>query len=215
MAADFKFTMDGKPATLAQAEKATALAVDTRGRETNVVHGFSTQTAYRAWAKRSKCLEEISQLDKLAARARKHGGADNQAAMKRQKANAARIARDLEELAAKTGLSVGSTKLFRLATRESDPLDGPIFDPHIFYEHINRGGRFLPMNSGRAYPDFTWLGFNDIASSITTTSNIKFWVDVWFSGRSLTFVGIVWPPVTLNFTALGFNDVISSAVSYL
>jgi hypothetical protein len=213
MSDDVKFLLNGKTVTLKDARKASVLVAST---EDNVVQLFPTQSAFLLWAEKSEHADKFAQIEEFVARAKKYQKADNTTAIKRQQTAVKRITKDLKDLAKLTGLEANSEELFVKATVDYHPLEGPIFDPSILYQHINRGGRFLPLAAGIGFPDFTWLGFNDITSSVMGTGYCSLWADVWYFGRRLTLVGPYppLPPVTLNLTSFGFNDVASSALVY-
>lgn len=207
---DIRFLRDGKRATLEDAQKAPLIVA---GTPDNVVRLFASQSAFRSWADKSEYAEKIDEIQKLVARARKYKNADNTAAMKLQQSRTKRITKDLKELARSSGLSLNSEALFKKAAIDYHPLEGPIFDPAILYEHINLRGRFLPLMSGVGYPDLSWYGFNDIASSVTRIGWVILWEHVWYFGQQLFLAAPQWgQKVGANLTTFGFNDVASSAI---
>lgn len=209
MADDFKFLMNDKAATLEDAKNAPILFAN--GQE-KVVHLFSSEPDFNVWAKKSNHAEKIAQIDELVIRSKKYETADNTNVIKRQQKVVQRISNDLENFAKETGLPDNSEELFRRAAIDFHPLEGSIFDPTILYEHINLVGRRLPLAyPPGTYPDFTWLNFNDIASSMMVYGYCKLWEHVWYSGRSVTITG---SPALINLTGLGFNDIASSAIVY-
>ena len=210
--ADHKYIREGKRATLEDAQKAPVILA---GTQDNLVRLFASQAAFRSWAEKSEYAETIAEIQKLIARARKYKNADNSAAIKLQQSRTRKITKELKELARSTGLSPNSKELFQKAAVDYHPLEGPIFDPAILYEHINLGGRALPLISGIGYPDFTWLGFNDIASSVIRYGWCYLWQHTWYFGRQLVLAA---PqrgqnPIA-NLTSFGFNDIASSALVY-
>jgi len=208
--ADIKFIQDGKKATLQDAQKAPVILA---GTPDNVVRLFGSQAAFRTWADKSEYAEKIAETQKLIARVRKYKNADNTAAMKLQQSRTRRITRELKELARSSGLSLNSEALFKKAAVDYHPLEGPIFDPAILYEHINLRGRFLPLADGVGYPDLTWLGFNDIASSVSRIGWCILWEHVWYLGRQLFLAAPqAGQKVGANLTTFGFNDIASSAI---
>ena len=210
--ADIKFMQDGKRVTLEHTQTA---AVILAGTQDNVVRLFASQAAFRKWADKSEYAEKIAEIQDLIARVRKYKDTDNTAAIKLQQSRTRRITKELKELAQATGLSLNSKELFQKAAVDYHPLEGPIFDPAILYEHINLGGRALPLTSAIGYPDFTWLRFNDIASSVIRYGWCYLWQHTWYLGRQLVLAA---PQrgqrLDANLTAFGFNDIASSAIVY-
>ena len=209
MSDDFKFVLDDKVVTLEHALKAEVIVA---GDEDNVVRLFQTQSAFHSWAEKSEHADKLAQTEKLIARSLKYKNADNTRVIKRQQSTVKRISKELKELADATGLPLNSEELFLKATVDFHPLEGPIFDPAILYEHVNRGGRGLPLISGN-YPNFNWLGFNDMASSVIRSGDCILWANIWYGGRQL-FLAPRLLPASVNLTAFGFNDVASSAIIY-
>lgn len=207
---DIRFVQNGKRVSLEDAQKAPLIVAGTAD---HVVRLFSSQAAFRSWADKSEYAEKIAEIQKLIARAKKYKNADNTAAIKVQQSRTRRITKDLKQLARSSGLSLNSEELFRKAAIDYHPLEGPIFDPAILYEHINLRGRFLPLTSGVGYPDLSWLGFNDIASSVSRIGWCILWEHVWYSGRRLFLAAPQWgQKVGANLTTFGFNDIASSAI---
>jgi hypothetical protein len=208
--ADIKYIQDGKRATLEDAQKAPVIVA---GTEDNLVQLFASQAAFRAWADKSEYAEKFAEIQQLITRVKKYKNADNTAAIKLQQSRTRRITKELMELSRSTGLSLNSEELFKKAAVDYHPIEGPIFDPAILYQHINLGGRFLPLTNGVGYPDFTWLGFNDIASSVSRVGWCILWEHAWYSGRQLFLAAPqLGQKVGANLTTFGFNDIASSAI---
>src|SRR2546421_6856010 len=180
MSDDFKFVLDGKTVSLKNARKASVLVIST---EDKVAQLFYSQSAFRLWAEKSEHAEKLAQMDELVRRAKRYKNADNTAAIKRQQTTTKRITKELKELARTTGLPFNSEELFLRATSDCHPLEAPVFDPAILFEHINRSGRALPLVSGVPYADLRLFGFNDIASSLISNGACALWADIWFTGR--------------------------------
>lgn len=204
------FLQEGRTLAPEKAQKASVILYDAD--DPDVAQVFTSAAGLRAWSEKSRHAERLARVEDLARRAKKYKDNDNDAAMKRQASVTKRLTSELKKLSSSTGLPVESMELFRKATVDFDPLMGPVFDPAIIHQHINGGGRLLPFDPGISCPNLGWLGFDNIASSVTWMGVVSLWAGYWFGGARLLLTSAI--PTRVNLTAFGFNDVASSLILY-
>jgi hypothetical protein len=212
MANDIQFLSKGRVISKAEAYKRPIMVIGSILPDANLAQTFDSDEEFHRWIDHSKVAERVHEIEKTAAllRERQHDP-DHTRARQRLKAAVDRITTELSELAAHHHLDPqdDAYALFLKATVERDLLEPPIFDPFVLYEHVGLKGRWLPLGLFFSLPDFRWLGWDNIGSSVAVFGSGCLWQNVWFQGPRLLFWGAPW---AFNLTDFGWNDRASSGI---
>jgi hypothetical protein len=176
------------------------------------VHVFENSTELKNWAADTKMEGQVNTILEKMAEAKKLKGEDHEWAKKKLTEKANRIAEDLKELSKRSGLPIGSEKLFRLATMDAPLIEGAVFDPALLFMDINFTGHFFAMWNGLIVPDFTWFGVNDRISAVHVWGLLVLCEHSWLGGRNLWLGGADWRVADLS--KYGFNDRASSGILF-
>jgi hypothetical protein len=206
------FSSEGKLLSAADAKNAEVIAAGMVAN--NVAHAFKSREEFTKWSSSTRYFDVVQSIEKKTADARKHQKLDHSAIEARQKKLVARVEEDMKDLAARTKLEPNSEALFLRATSESDPLEGPIFDPITAFDSVGSGGIGAPGPwihlPGGGWPDLRWFGWNDRISSLRVSGFVTMYEHIWWQGRTLFLAGFpVW--YYPNFGFFGFDNIASSA----
>lgn len=129
-----------------------------------------------------------------------------------QRKRVERITADLNDLAGLYSLPVNSPELLSRATINADPLIGSVFDPYILFDSSGCGGSFRPISG--IVPNFGWLGFNNMASSVIGLGGAILFSQYWFKARRLYLFNIGNDlGDCMNLADLGWSNIASSAIA--
>lgn len=174
----------------------------------NEVYAFEDERSFLKWAEKFPVGEKFLKLHNIIESTRELERTDLSEIQKVRMRRTEMLTKELEDLSKRSKLPVNSLELFLKATTGFDPLEGPIFDPSIIYQHINFGGSWRPLIG--TMPDFRWILFNDKASSMRVSGAGILFKDTWYRGRRFYFGGI--PIMNFpDFRLFAFNDMASSA----
>lgn len=205
---ELKFFMGKKDIPKEAAKKAPILASGSMLGLVDSVFAFEDESSFLSWAERMPVGEKFLRLNRMVEAARQLENSELTEIKNARRRRTESLMREIEDLAARYKLPVNSRELFMKATSvDCHPLEGPVFDPAIIYEHINYGGSWRPLAA--TIPDFRWIGFNDKASSLRVSGAGILFEHTWYRGRRFYFGGI---PV-MDFPDLRlftFNDLASS-----
>jgi hypothetical protein len=205
--ADLRYIHEGNEATRRDIAKAPVVATGTGLPEEDTVFGFRSNETFLEWAKQTDHADRVENAIETIKAAQKREDSDLERAQKVQRRRVERTREDLEDLAAETGLKLGSIELYMRA-KEGDLLEGPVLGSYVLHENSNFSGRFLPVFTGIAMPDFGWFGFDNRASSVSI-SGLGLATDrTWYRGRAFWMFGF--PFARFPFAPAGFNDMASA-----
>lgn len=179
--------------------------------EKDVAYAFESREAFMKWSMGTEFEAKVSRIFQIMDDALQYEKADNTYAMERQRKLTERITCELRELSERTGLKIGSKELLLKASAKSHVLEGRIFDSAILFEHWQTG-RWLPIVSSWAYPDFRWFNFNDITSSACVFGNLVLCEDIWFRGQGISLSSDILTPQCWDFSGF-WDDRVSSGFS--
>jgi hypothetical protein len=210
MADDITYDYDGKRFKGGEMPAKTHVCVQFFGPEFHkgkTVYGFKSEAAFREWVKPTAFGPQV--LDKMAriARARKeYDSGDHNAAKARHVEVAKRLKRELQTLAARTGLDVSSRELFLRASSKSPAMEPPIFGSGICFSGLRFTGSM--MAPPVALPDYRWIplgsgNWNDRPRSIRASLAV-FYQHINFRGCSAWMIG--------DFPNLGFLGMCGATV---
>lgn len=173
--------------------------------EKNSVAVFESDKEFAAWARETKYAAKVAETSRLISEFPRVDVSDHQEA-RRFQAMTHETTRNLERLADKIGVPTWSDEVFAKAIEEG------ILRSSLIFRHINLGGDFRPMVTGFPVPFFSWIGFNDTASSALVSGALLLCANSLFRGTRLWLFGA--PALRWNLTDFGFNDRASSGVAF-
>jgi hypothetical protein len=219
MSTEMKWLFNGQPISKEEAQQYAWMAVG-YAPEKDVIYVFESDEAFLTWSKGTRFADNVSRMLGFASEARQLEGTDVRNAMERQRKVTSRIRRELRELSKRTGLEVGSNELLLKAMGKDRILEGPIFKSAVLFEHVDLGGRGFPLASGLLYPDFSWINFDNITTSLWVFGEVDLWQSPWFQGPAISFRSEALPPTNWDSIVVGnvgpfWNDTFSSGFTYV
>jgi hypothetical protein len=210
MTNEIRFLSKGRFIDKEEARKRPIMVVGSILPDDRLAQTFDSDEEFHKWIDHTPHAEKVHQIEKAVAQVRKRQHEDHTQSQRRLKATVDRVTRELHELAARHQLDPREAgyELFVKATVERDPMDPPIFDPAMLYEHVGAKGDCLPLLTVVPYADLSYLLWNDRASSVAVYGAGFLWEDPWFTGAKILFYGAPW---AFNLTDYGWNDRASSA----
>src|SRR5262245_42452352 len=122
--------------------------------EKNAVAVFESDDEFLQWAKQTKHADKIAEMHRAASES-----TYDQRGEQRLRQLAHETIKNIEQLSVRTGIPTWSEELFVKAIEEK------VLRSSLIYRNNNLGGDFRPIVSGIPVPFFSWIGFNDVASS--------------------------------------------------
>jgi hypothetical protein len=174
---------------------------------------FGSDSEVKAWARAAPApiLEQIERTEELARKARELEHADHAQAAFWQALVVKHVQEQMASLAERTGLDLASPELLKLAHDGASVLEPPVLHSIVLWDGIACSGAVLPILSGVPFPTFSWLGFNDRASSANgVLGAATLWERSWYGGRA-AFVGSI-GAACVSLSNLNFNNMASSAI---
>jgi hypothetical protein len=214
-------TVDGKKYTERtfseqDARKIPHIVVTAKGVRSKTVHGFRSASAMERWLGAEDFLDSYKQGKTLLRRVKRRLKPAEQKEISRLQARIVNAqTKRLKEALAKHGIKPNQTSKIERLLETYDPLTGPIIHSSIVYRHCGFSGSWRVIPSGWAFPDFRWMGFNDVASSVRTWGWLLLCQHTWYRGRRVWFVG--YPYFSARCLAgwpYYFNDVASSGAAW-
>jgi hypothetical protein len=174
---------------------------------------LGSESDVKAWARSAPApiLEQIERTEELARKARELEHADHARAEFWQALIVRHVQEQMASLAERTGLELTSPELLKLAHDGASVLEPPVLHSIVLWDGIACSGGYLPILSGVPFPTFSWLGFNDRASSANgVVGAATLWERSWYGGRA-AFVGSI-GAACVSLSNLNFNNLASSAI---
>jgi hypothetical protein len=153
----------------------------------DVIYAFDSEESFDDWTRSNGLADKINRAKRSISEARAlrtRSSFDD--VIRRQRTLIDRINIDLQELSQRTGLSLGTRQFFERAI-QTDIFEGRIFDPGIFYEHVNYEGHWLPMGN-LSYPKLSWHGWDNRISSLQFGGLGCMFEHSWFEGAQYWMV---------------------------
>jgi hypothetical protein len=181
----------------------------------NSAFAFTSQALFEEWLTRNGLTREYQQSTSLLQRSPKRLERQQEAAIRQSQSKV--VDSEMKEFISRlerSGLSLDQSDAFVDAISKYNPLTGPIIRSALLFEHVNGAGsaRYLP--SYWAFPDLSWIQFDDICSSVIVWGGINMWEQSWYRGRTLWLYSYFGKRYNLFGSPYYFNDVASSAVSW-
>jgi hypothetical protein len=174
---------------------------------------FTSDQEVKAWARAAPApiLEQLERTEELARKARELEQADHAQAEFWQALVVKHVKEQMASLAERAGLELTSPELLKLAHDGASVLEPPVLHSIVLWDGIACSGAFLPILSGVPFPTFSWLGFNDRASSANgIIGAATLWERSWYRGRA-AFVGSI-GAICIPLSDLNFSNIASSAI---
>ena len=173
--------------------------------EKNAVAVFESDDEFLHWAKQTKHADTIQEVHRLASESAGITAYDRHDQQRVSQLTHNTI-KNIEQLSVRNGIPTWSEELFAKAIEEK------ILHSSLIYRHTNLGGDFRPIVTGTPVPFFSWIGFNDTASSALVSGSLLLCARTLFRGKRLWLFGA--PATKWNLTDFDFNDRASSGVAF-
>jgi hypothetical protein len=214
-------TYHGKGADVSAAlEKAHTIAWPGQIEEGQTIFIFNNDSDLRAWARSapSPIAEQIEKTNELTRKAQEQENADNERSIFWQSLLIKRVMSDIQSLADQFGLDPFSERLFKIAFEGDSVLEPSVLRSAILFDRaVQIGaetrceGAWRPIPAGVAFPNLSWIRFDDRASSVRVHGSLMLTKHRWFRGPSVFLSG--WPLPCKTLADVNFHNAASSAVS--
>lgn len=172
---------------------------------------FSDEDEFLAWNRTSPITQHVKKIDDLVKKAQSFEHIGNDDVIYWQRLLSDRTISDMKILAERFRLDVTSVELFKIAHEGASIFEPPIIRSATLYDHGECGGSWRVLFTGVPYPNLSWIGFNDRASSVRLTAGIGMLTQHrWFRGRRVFVSGIATTCIPL--APLNFHNIASSAI---
>lgn len=182
----------------------------------NSVFGFSSEAAFESWLAKSGLGIENAKAKALLARSpQTFTQAQENEVSALQARGAEEHARKLSQLLRDARISPDNPEAVQELIANYNPLAGPPVHSALLHEHINSQGQWRILPGGWVWPKLSWLGFNDVCSSVTCfMGGIHLFEHTFFKGRRIgmfAYPGAKW---NIHGYPFYFNDMASSAITW-
>jgi hypothetical protein len=184
------------------------------------IYIFGNESDLRDWARSAPypIAEQIERMDELARKAQELENTENERSIFWQNLLIKRIRSDLQSLADQFGLDPLSDHLLKIAFEGDSVLEPSVLRSAILFDkavqvdsEIRCEGVWRPIPAGVAFPNLSWIRFNDRARSVRVHGALTLTKQSWFRGPRVFLSG--WPlPCTL-LADVNFDNAASSALS--
>jgi hypothetical protein len=181
---------------------------------------FGNESDLRAWARTAPypIAEQIERTDELIRKAQELENTENERSVFWQNLLIKRVMSDMKSLADQFGLDPLSEQLLKIAFEGDSVLEPSVLRSAILFDkavqvnsQIRCEGVWRPIPAGVAFPNLSWIRFNDRARSVRVHGALTLAKQHWFRGPSVFLSG--WPlPCTL-LADVNFDKAASSAIS--
>jgi hypothetical protein len=181
---------------------------------------FDNESDLHAWARSVPSLiaEQIERTNELAQKARELENIENERSVFWQNLLIKRIRSDLQSLADQFGLDPLSDQLLKIAFEGDSVLEPSVLRSAILFDkavqvnsEVRCEGIWRPIPAGVAFPNLSWIRFNDRASSVRVHGALTLTKDRWFRGPRVFLSG--WPLPCKTLAEVNFEKAASSALS--
>ncbi len=175
----------------------------------------------RVGPRRTESNCRTNRENELARKAQELENTNNEQAIFWQNLITKRIMSDMQNLAERLDLDPASVELFKVAHEGASVLEPPVLHSAVLYDRAipdgamtRCGGAWRPLFGSVAYPNLSWIGFNDRASAVRISlwGALTIWKNRWFRQRSAFLTGLAFPCLPL--ADLNFDNSASSAICW-
>ncbi len=185
-----------------QATSASAMAIGFDPNNPNIVYVFASEADFINWSKGTPHASDVAKAVASMSALRQRGEADRDQIMARFNENNQRIETEMEKLSTQMNLPWPSEELFRKGHELGIIHSLLLFDP-TWYSPPFR------MFEESAMPDFRWINFDKVTSSLYVSGVGALYDNYWFSGRVLWLAGVPFWGIP-DLSNSNFNNVASS-----
>jgi hypothetical protein len=188
--------------------------------EGQTIFVFSNESDLLAWASSapSPIAEQIDRTNELTRKAQEHEDKDSERSIFWQNLLIKRIMADMKSLAEQFGLDPLSDKLLKIAFEGDSVLEPSVLRSAILFDkavqigfEIRCEGVWRPIPAGVAFPNMSWIRFNDRARSVRVHGSLTLTKELWFRGPRVFLSG--WPLPCISLAEVNFDSASLSALS--
>jgi hypothetical protein len=215
-----KTYLEKKAEVSAALDEAHTIAWPEQIEEGQTVFIFGNESDLRAWARSapSPIAEQIETTNELTRKAQELENTYNERSVFWQSLLIKRVMSDMQSLAEEFGLDPLSEHLLKIAFEGDSVLEPSVLRSAILFDRAVQTesetqceGAWRPIPAGVAFPNLSWIRFNERANAVRVYGALTLSKNRWFRGTSVFLSGWSLPCKTL--ADVNFGNAAASALS--